>query len=139
MIPAVTEALRGLAGEPRRCWSSGTGTSPRSGDAGQDATLIETHNATRCVAYKKFKAYQPLNCWWAEQGAMLYSEFRDGNVPAGHEQLRVLKESLRHLPESVKKVALRSDTAGYRAELLLFYGEGKDPRFGVIESRSAPM
>ena len=22
---------------------------------------------------------------------MLYSEFRDGNVPAGHEQLRVLK------------------------------------------------
>ena len=30
---------------------------------------------------------------------MLSSEFRDGNVPAGHEQLRVLKESLRHLPE----------------------------------------
>src|SRR5271163_4352839 len=23
---------------------------------------------------------------WAEQGVMLYSEFRDGNVPAGHEQ-----------------------------------------------------
>ena len=64
---------------------------------------------------------------------MLYSEFRDGNVPAGHEQLRVLKESLRHLPESVKKVALRSDTAGYQAELLLYCGEGKDPRFGVIE------
>ncbi len=82
---------------------------------------------------KKFKAYPPLNCWWAEQGAMLYSEFRDGNVPAGHEQLRVLKESLRHLPESVKKVALRSDTAGYQAELLLYCGEGKDPRFGVIE------
>ena len=64
---------------------------------------------------------------------MLYSEFRDGNVPAGHEQLRVLKESLRQLPESVKKVTLRSDTAGYQAELLLYCGEGKDPRFGVIE------
>lgn len=97
-----------------------------------DATLIETHKRDALFCYKKFKAYQPLNCWWAEQGAMLYSEFRDGNVPAGHEQLRVLKESLRHLPDSVKKVSLRSDTAGYQEDLLLYCGEGKDPRFGVI-------
>ena len=83
--------------------------------------------------YKKFKAYQPLNCWWSEQGAMLYWEFRDGNVPAGHEQLRVLKDCLPHLPDSVKTVSLRSDTAGYQEELLLYCGEGKDPRFGVIE------
>ena len=85
------------------------------------------------VQYKKFKAYQPLNCWWAEQAAMVYSEFRDGNVPAGHEQLRVLKDGLRHLPDSVKKVSLRSDTAGYQEELLLYCGEGRDPRFGVID------
>jgi hypothetical protein len=64
---------------------------------------------------------------------MLYSEFRDGNVPAGHEQLRVLKQSLRHLPDSVRTVSLRSDTAGYQEELLLCCGEGKDPRFGAIE------
>ena len=64
---------------------------------------------------------------------MLYSEFRDGNVPAGHEQLRVLKQSLRHLPDSVRTVSLRSDTAGYQEELLLYCGEGKDQRFGVIE------
>jgi len=98
-----------------------------------DATLIETHKRDALFCYKKFKAYQPLNCWWAEQGVMLYSEFRDGNVPAGHEQLRVMKESLRHLPDSVEKVSLRSDTAGYQEELLLYCGEGKDPRFGVIE------
>ena len=60
-----------------------------------DATLIETHKRDALLCYKRFKAYQPLNCWWAEQGAMLYSEFRDGNVPAGHEQLRVLKDCLR--------------------------------------------
>jgi hypothetical protein len=98
-----------------------------------DATLIETHKRDALFCYKKFKAYQPLNCWWAEQGAMIYSEFRDGNVPAGHEQLRVLKDCLLHLPDSVQKVALRSDTAGYQEELLLYCGEGKDPRFGVIE------
>jgi len=32
--------------------------------------------------------------WWAEQGMVLHTEFRDGNVPAGYEQLRVLKEAL---------------------------------------------
>ena len=98
-----------------------------------DATLIETHKRDALYCYKKFKAYQPLNCWWAEQGTMLYSEFRDGNVPAGHEQLRVMQDSLWHLPDSVKKVSLRSDSAGYQEELLLYCGEGKDPRFGVID------
>ena len=33
----------------------------------------------------------------------------------------------------MKKVSLRSDTAGYQEELLLYCGEGKDPRFGVID------
>ncbi len=66
-------------------------------------------------------------------GRNAYSEFRDGNVPAGREQLRVMKDSLRHLPDGVKKVSLRSDTAGYQEELLLYCGEGKDPRFGVID------
>jgi hypothetical protein len=98
-----------------------------------DATLIETHKRDALHCYKGFKAYQPLNCWWAEQGTMLYSEFRDGNVPAGHEQLRVMKDCLSYLPASVKKVSLRSDTAGYQEELLLYCGEGKDPRFGVID------
>jgi len=45
----------------------------------------------------------------------------------------VLRDSLGHLPEGVKKVALRSDTAGDRQELLLYCGEGRDPRFGVID------
>ena len=52
---------------------------------------------------------------------MLYSEFRDGNVPAGHEQLRVLKDCLPHLPDSVKKVSLRSDTAEYQESKLQNY------------------
>jgi len=98
-----------------------------------DATLIETHKRDALPCYKGFKAYQPLNCWWAEQGAMLYSEFRDGNVPAGHEQLCVLQASLEHLPASVSQVSLRSDSAGYQEELLLYCGEGKNARFGVIE------
>ena len=133
-IPAVTEELEGLWRVNQALLAFLHQHQPaRLATLDMDATLIETDKRDALYCYEKFKAYQPLNCWWAEQGAMLYSEFRDGNVPAGHEQLRVLKESLRHLPESVKKVALRSDTAGYQEELLLYCGEGKDSRFGVID------
>ncbi len=98
-----------------------------------DATLVESHKRQALYCYKKFKAYQPLNAWWAEQEVMVHSEFRDGNVPAGHEQLRVLKASLAALPAGVDKVQLRSDTAGYQQDLLLYCGEGRDAGFGVIE------
>ena len=98
-----------------------------------DATLVATHKRDALPCYKGFKAYQPLNCWWAEQGTMLYSEFRDGNVPAGYEQLRVFEDSLAQLPDGVKTVSVRSDTAGYQEDFLLYCGEGRNPRFGVIE------
>jgi hypothetical protein len=133
-IPAVTEALLGLWRVNRALLAFMQTRQPSaSATLDMDATLIETHKRDALPCYKGFKAYQPLNCWWAEQGAMVYSEFRDGNVPAGHEQLRVMKDCLRRLPASVKKVSLRSDTAGYQEELLLYCGEGKDPRFGVVD------
>jgi len=133
-IPAVTAELRSLWRVNRTLLGFIQTHRPlASATLDMDATLIETHKRDALHCYKGFKAYQPLNCWWAEQGTMLYSEFRDGNVPAGHEQLRVLKDCLRHLPVSVTKVSLRSDTAGYQEELLLYCGEGKDPRFGVID------
>jgi Transposase DDE domain group 1 len=133
-IPAVTDALRGLWNVNRAFLSFVQSNQPvAAATLDMDATLIETHKRDALHCYKGFKAYQPLNCWWAEQGVMLYSEFRDGNVPAGHEQLRVLQDCLPHLPASVTKVSLRSDTAGYQQQLLLYCGEGKDPRFGVID------
>jgi len=133
-IPAMTDELRGLWRVNQALLGFMQTHQPAaSATLDMDATLIETHKRDALHCYKGFKAYQPLNCWWAEQGTMLYSEFRDGNVPAGHEQLRVMKDCLSYLPASVKKVSLRSDTAGYQEELLLYCGEGKDPRFGVID------
>jgi len=99
----------------------------------QDATLVETTKQDALYSYKGFKAYQPLNTWWAEQGLVLHTEFRDGNVPAGYEQLRVFQEALALLPDSVEKVRLRSDTAGYQHELLRYCAKGENNRFGRIE------
>ena len=51
-----------------------------------DATLIETHKREALFCYKKVQGVSAAELLLAEQGAMLHSEFRDGNVPAGHEQ-----------------------------------------------------
>ena len=99
-----------------------------------DATLIETEKKDALFSYKGYKAYQPLNTYWAEQGLILHTELRDGNVPAGHEQLRVFIKALSLLPDGVKTIRLRSDTAGYQHDLLRYCNDQeKHPRFGRIE------
>jgi len=98
-----------------------------------DATLIETTKGDALFCYKHFRAYQPLNVWWSEQELMLHSEFRDGNVPAGYEELRVIKDALAFLPLSVKVVRVRSDTAGYEHKFLRWLDCVDNKRFGRIE------
>jgi len=77
-----------------------------------DATLVETRKGDALWSYKHFKAYQPLNVWWAEQELGLHTEFRDGNVPAGTRLREVLEKAFAALPPTVHLVPLRSDAAG---------------------------
>ena len=98
-----------------------------------DATLVETEKASALRCYEGYGAYQPINTWWAEQGLVVHTEFRDGNVPAGFEQRRVLEEALKSLPKGVSKVRMRSDTAGYQHDLLRYCDEEKNKRWGRIE------
>ena len=62
-----------------------------------DATLVETHKQQALYSYRKYRAYQPLTVYWAEAEVIVHSEFRDGNVPAGYQQLRVFTEALEYL------------------------------------------
>jgi len=105
----------------------------RTATLDMDATLVETTKSEALYCYKGFKSYQPFNTWWSEQGIIVHTEFRDGNVPAGFEQLRVFKEGLRCLPEGVEEVRVRSDTAGYQHKFLKYCAMGKNKRFGKIE------
>jgi len=135
-IPVPNEHLRGLAkvNADMIGFLQSQSSPPQSvATLDQDATLVETAKRDALYCYKGYKAYQPLNTWWAEQGLVLHTEFRDGNVPAGYEQLRVLKEALALLPEGVEKVRLRSDTAGYQHDLLRYCAKGENERFGRIE------
>lgn len=98
-----------------------------------DATLCKTTKVEALWCYKGYKSYPPLNVWCAEQRMVVHSAFRDGNVPFGYEQLRVLQEALERLPEGVKTVRLRMATAGYEHALLQYCELGKNERFGRIE------
>ncbi len=133
-IPAPTTGLTGLYRVNRAClawvqrchpWAEAT--------LDMDATLIETAKQEALYCYQHYRAYQPLTVYWAEQGLVLHSEFRDGQVPAGYEQQRVLQEALAFLPSGVRRVRLRADTAGYDHTLLQYCAAGKHPRFGIIE------
>lgn len=133
-IPASNEALAGL----RKVNSElvafvQSRSTQREATLDMDACLVETGKQEALYSYQGCKTYQPLTTYWAEQEAIVHSEFRDGNVPAGYQQLRVLKEALGHMPLGVEKVLMRSDTAGYQHDLLQYCAEGKDNRFGVIE------
>lgn len=97
-----------------------------------DATLIKTFKKNALYAYKDGKCYQPLNVWLAEYELILNTEFRDGNVPAGHEILRLLIDSLYLLPDGVEEVYLRSDTAAYQHDLLKYCAMGLNEKFGKI-------
>ncbi len=133
-IPLPNEALKGL------CKVNGdlvgfvqNNREGRTATLDMDATLVETEKGSALGCYEGYAAYQPLSTWWAEEGLVVHTEFRDGNVPAGFEQKRVLEEALESIPKGVKRVRLRSDTAGYQHELLRYCDEEKNKWCGRIE------
>ncbi|MCL0057298.1 transposase, partial [Dehalococcoidia bacterium] len=133
-IPSPNAHLRGLVEVNKDFAAFAQTQNPQSiATLDMDAVLVETSKREALFCYLGDKAFQPMNAWWAEQGIVLHSEFRDGNVPAGFEQLRVFKQSLGCLPEGVKKIRLRSDTAGYQHKLLKYCEMGENERFGRIE------
>jgi hypothetical protein len=133
-IPEANEHLRSLSalntylvGQAQRLRPMETAT------LDCDATLVERQGKTALMCYKGFPGYQPFNVFWSEQELVLHSEFRDGNVPAGFDILRPIKEAISMLPEGVKTVMVRQDTAGYRNEDMGWFERAEEhPRFGRI-------
>jgi hypothetical protein len=133
-IPGANEHLRGLEKVNRDFLAFVQhNNAQKTATLDMDATLIKTNKSDSFFCYEGFKAYQPLNTWWFEQAMVAHTEFRDGNVPAGHQELRVFIRALGCWPEGVDNVRLRSDTAGYQHELLKYCEMGENERFGRIE------
>ena len=77
----------------------------------QDATIIGSRKQEALRTYEGERGYQPMLAVWAEMNLVLADEFRDGNVPAAHEGLTVVKAAFEALPPTVREFYYRGDSA----------------------------
>lgn len=101
-----------------------------------DATILEAHKHTATVTYEGTRGYQPVVAVWAEQDLIVHEEFRDGNVPAGCGNVRILERAVAALPAGVTQRFVRGDSALYEHEVLAWCEE---PARGIGYAISADM
>jgi len=118
-IPVESAPLAGL-GQANRTLLAGLqqGAPVPTATLDVDATLVESHKETATVAYDGTRGYQPVVVVWAEQDAIIYDEFRDGHVPAGCGNPRLLERAVAALPAGVTQVRVRGDSALYETAVL---------------------
>ena len=85
-----------------------------------DATVLASEKRAAKPAYDGRRGYQPVVALWAEQDTILSDEFREGNVSASTGNRRVIERALAALPEGVKEVRLRADSALYDHGLMVY-------------------
>jgi len=85
-----------------------------------DAVVIESEKSEAQWTYKKEKGYQPLLGFLFELGLVIKDEFREGNVPAGSGIKGFVESCCGKMPEGKRIGYLRSDSAGYQAEVIDF-------------------
>jgi len=83
-----------------------------------DATVIHCDKRAAKRTYDGNRGYQPVLALWAEQDVIVADEFRDGNVPAGSGNCRVVEKAIAALPGGIDKIYLRGDSALYEHELM---------------------
>jgi len=84
-----------------------------------DSSLVEADKKEAQKTYKGFDGYNPLLAWLDEPNVFLSGVFRPGNSsPQSH--LRSLVAQCRRLLPQGMKLRLRSDSAGYNAEVLRY-------------------
>jgi hypothetical protein len=118
-IPLESAPLAGL-GQANRTLVGGLqrGARVRTATLDVDATLVESHKDAATVAYDGTRGYQPVVVLWAEQDVILHDQFRDGHVPAGCGNVRVLEQAVANLPQGITQLCVRADSALYETAVL---------------------
>lgn len=127
-IPAESPALQGLArvntALVHRVAAQGRGT---RATLDHDATLLESHKREALRHYKGGRGYQPAAIYWVEQDLVVADEYRDGNVPAGMDNLRLIQRGFASLPPTVTEYYFRADSAGYDERVLKWLANPQRP------------
>lgn len=134
LIPMETPCLQGFEAVHQHLFSQAYHHNPTEEiTLDQDASFIETSTEGALYNYKGKRSFEALNLYCYDYDIILKTEYRDGNVNPGKGQLEQLKSALDRLPEGIRKVKFRSDSAGYQVDLLKFCANGEDTGVGVID------
>jgi Transposase DDE domain group 1 len=108
-----------------------------------DATVCESHKQEAKAHYKDGRGYQPSVMYFVEADQVMCDEFRDGNVPAGMENLRLIQHGFASLPSTIKERFFRADSACYDQSVLQWLAnenrQGGGPACFIGFSISADM
>jgi hypothetical protein len=111
-VPAESAPLAGLGAASRRILAAMQQHVPqRTVTLDVDATILEAHKHTATMTYEGTRGYQPVVAVWAEQDLIVHDEFRDGNVPAGCGNARILARAVIRLPPGITQIFVRGDSA----------------------------
>lgn len=127
-IPAENGPLQGLAVVNRALVhavaAQGRGT---VATLDHDATLQECHKRAALPHYQGGRGYQPVAVYWGEQDLVVADEYRDGNVPAGMDNLPLIRRAFATLPPTVTTRAFRADSACYDERILKWLADPQRP------------
>ena len=139
-IPAESKPVMGLKELNRRVlWAYVQNLNPGwEATLDVDAQLVETNKANARRCYEGYKAFQPMEVSWAQTMLVLADEFRDGNVPASKDMVRMVDDAFAMLPPGPWQVKVRSDSAAYEQDVLDHW-DGQSWGFAVSADMSPQL
>jgi hypothetical protein len=118
-VPEETPQLKGLMKVNKAYILRATKRqSPTIATIDQDPTVIPSNKTEAMPTYRGHDGYQPIINYWAEEELILADEFRDGNVPASYDCYTSLYRSVEMMPDSVREVRYRADSAACEYEFI---------------------
>ena len=123
-VPSESAALQGLASANKELILDLQCRKPQKiATLDIDATIIHSSKRSAKRAYDGERGYQPVLVLWAEQDVIVADEFRDGNVPAGMGNLRIIQKAVAALPGKFDEIRLRGDSALYEHDAMTWMDE----------------
>ena len=95
-----------------------------------DATAILAEKKEAEMTYKGFRGYMPIVGHLAENGLVVYEEFRQGNTSPSARNLEFIKHCERQMPRGKRIGYLRADAASYQAEIFN-HCEGRGRKYAI--------
>lgn len=85
-----------------------------------DATFVEANKKEAVMSYHGERGYYPMLGWLAEEGLCIGHEMRAGNVAPATDNAGFIERCCAALPDGHSIKLVRSDAAGYSAEVIRF-------------------